>query len=287
MYLALLATLFLGASHVTSVFGDPTLTQMVSFLKQYNLDWSFPRLIDIANGVNYSALDPDVVGRVDITNTFIGAELNTEYLFGMFSTFGNDGHTSLIGVPLNQTITQLVVQGNTIFTSLIVTFDWTVEIIPVQFNVAFMFNDAGKVTQYDAVLVRSSGILPLVLPKMIPRLAEELGLPVSTDPTLLVTKKAAADICTAHEQFCPGSLAQYNSTEACLDFITNRIPFGDIWQAGQNTGICRYLHTAMLSRRPAVHCPHIGPTGGDMCAETSYPDVVLGDPFKEKACPVV
>ncbi|KAJ6460136.1 hypothetical protein C8R47DRAFT_1161294 [Mycena vitilis] len=240
---------------------------MVSFLKQYNVDWSFPRVIEIANAVNYSALDPDVVGRVDITNTFVGAELNTEYLFGMFSSFGNDGHTSLIGVPLNQTITQLVIQGNTIFTSLIVTFNWTVEIIPVQFNVAFMFNDAGKVTQYDAVLVRSSGILPLVLPKMIPRLAEELSLPLSTDPTLLVTKKAAVDICAAHEQFCTGSLAQYNSTNACLDFITYRIPFGDIWQAGQNTGICRYLHTAMLSRRPAVHCPHIGPTGGDMCAD--------------------
>ncbi|KAJ7109600.1 hypothetical protein C8R43DRAFT_904871, partial [Mycena crocata] len=191
------------------------------------------------------------------------------YLFGMFSSFGNSTHTSLIGVPLNQTISQLVVQGNTIFTSLIVTFNWTVEIIPVQFNVAFMFNDAGKVIQYDAVLVRSSWILPLVLPKMVPRLAEELGLPVSTDPTFLATKRAAIDICTGHEQFCTGALVQYNSTEACLDFIMNQIPFGDVWQGGQNTGICRYLHAAMLSRRPAVHCSHIGPTGGDMCTEKS------------------
>jgi hypothetical protein len=191
----------------------------------------------------------------------------------MFSSFGNDSHTSLIGVPLNQTISlvnfwsimninltigyrQLVVQGNTIFTSLIVTFNWTVEIIPVQFNVAFsmtryfppkalsrltsgiVFNDAGKVIEYDAVLVRSNWILPLVLPKMVPRLAEELGLPVSTDPLFLATKRAAIDICSAHDQFCTTpDLTQYNSTNACLDFIMNQVPFGDIWQAGQNTGI--------------------------------------------------
>ncbi|KAF8185580.1 hypothetical protein K438DRAFT_1424817, partial [Mycena galopus ATCC 62051] len=204
------------------------------------------------------------------------------YLFGMFSSFGNDSHTSLIGVPLNQTISQLVVQGNTVFTSLVVTFNWTVEIIPVQFNVAFsewnsivqcavslslVFNDAGKIIQYDAVLVRSNWILPLVLPKMVPRLAKELGLPVSTDPIFLATKRAAIDICAGHEQFCTGALVQYNSSDACFDFIMNQVPFGDIWQAGQNTGtLCRF-HFNLLSRRPAVHCPHIGPTGGDMCTE--------------------
>ncbi|KAJ7500100.1 hypothetical protein FB451DRAFT_1207483 [Mycena latifolia] len=282
-YLAVLFALFaVTSTGVTRVWADPTLAQMMGFLKQYSTDWSFPRVVDIANTVNYSALDPNVVGRVDITNTFVGAELNTEYLFGMFSSFGNDLHTSLIGVPLNQTISQLVVQGNTVFTSLIVTFNWTVEIIPVQFNVAFMFNDDGKVIEYDAVLVRSNWILPLVLPKMVPLLAEELGLPVSTDPTFLAMKRAATDICAGHEQFCTRDLAQYNSTDACLDFIMTQIPFGDIWQAGQNTGICRYLHAAMLSRRPAVHCPHIGPSGGDMCTEKSYFDVVLDDGFSQK-----
>ena len=29
--------------------------------------------------------------------------------------------------------------------------------------------------------------------------------------------------------------------------------------------VCRHLHVPMLPLRPSVHCPHIGPTGGDMC----------------------
>ncbi|KAJ6478540.1 hypothetical protein C8R47DRAFT_1138738 [Mycena vitilis] len=279
---SIFGALVVACTSILSVDAEPTLAQMMSFLKQYNTDWSFPRVVDIANTVNYSALDPNVVGRVDITNTFVGAELNTEYLFGMFSAFGSDTHTSLIGVPLNQTISQLVVQGNTVFTSLIVTFNWTVEIIPVQFNVAFMFNDEGKVIEYDAVLVRSNWILPLVLPKMVPLLAQELGLPASTDPTLLATTRAAIDICAAHEQYCVGDLVQYNSTDTCMDFIMKQVPFGDIWQAGQNTGICRYLHAAMVPRRPTVHCAHIGPTGGDMCTEKSYFDVVLNDGFSQQ-----
>ncbi|KAJ7906802.1 hypothetical protein B0H13DRAFT_2333150 [Mycena leptocephala] len=287
-----------AVANIIGVSGDPTLPQMMSFLKQYNTDWSFPRVIDIANTVNYSALDPNVVGRVDITNTFVGAELNTEASPTFRQQFKSDLAATVFirnvlllrqrfPHKLNRCSSQpnhiLVVQGNTIFTSLIVTFNWTVEIIPVQFNVAFMFNDAGKVIEYDAVLVRSNWILPLVLPKMVPRLAEELGLPVSTDPLFLATKRAAIDICSAHDQFCTTpDLTQYNSTNACLDFIMNQVPFGDIWQAGQNTGICRYLHAAMVSRRPSVHCPHIGPTGGDMCTEKSYFDVVLNDGFSQK-----
>jgi len=262
-----------------NALATPTLTQMMGFLHQYNLDWSFPRVTEIAKTVNYSALDANVVGRVDITNTFVGAELNTEYLFGMFSNFGQSANTSLIGVPLNQTIAELVVQGNTLSASLIVMFNWTVDIIPVQFNVFFMFNDEGKVTQYDSQLVRSSWLFPTLLPKLAPKLAKELDVPVSTDPLTLATMRGAFDICAAHDQFCLGTNRQYNSTAACMDFITNEVPFGDIWQAGQNTGICRYLHKAMVEFRPQVHCPHIGPTGGDMCVNTNYSELVTGNPF--------
>ncbi|KAF5346613.1 hypothetical protein D9757_014947 [Collybiopsis confluens] len=263
---------------------------MMSFLVQYNKDWSFPRVIDIAKEIEYSALDPNVIGRVD------SSELNTEYLFGMFSTFGQSQNTSLIGVPLNQTIVELIIQGNSMSVSLIVMFNWTVEIIPVQFNAMFsmtisqnlwklklrrckVFNDVGKITQYDAQLVRSSWIFPLILPKLAPILAKELHMPDTTDPAILVTARAAYDICSAHAQYCTGTLRQYRSTESCMDFITNDIQFGDIYQAGQNTGICRYLHSAMLAERPQVHCPHIGPSGGDMCYNRPYSDEVLGKPF--------
>ncbi|KAL9710660.1 hypothetical protein Ac2012v2_006198 [Leucoagaricus gongylophorus] len=257
---------FLIAGHLSAA--APTVNQMLGFLKNYNIDWSYPRLVDIASGVDYSALDPNVVGRVDITNTFVGSELNTEESLG-----------SPLCVPLNQTVTELVIQGNTLSTSLIVQFNWTVAIIPLQFNVFFQFNDEGKVTQYDAQLVRSSWAFQTVLPLLVPRIASELGLPNSTDPTVIIATKAAKDICTTHEEYCIGANLQYNSTQECIDFIMNRVPFGDIWQAGQDTGICRYLHHAMVPRRPGVHCPHIGPSGGDMCIPRDYVQVTTENPF--------
>ncbi|TDL18472.1 hypothetical protein BD410DRAFT_793173 [Rickenella mellea] len=259
----------------------PTLVQILGTMKQFQKDWTFPRVTEIGASINYTLFDPDVIGRVDITNTFYGNELNTEYLFGAFSSFGTSKTTSLIGVPLNSTISELVIQGDTVSLSLIAMFNWTVKIVPVQVNFFFKFDDEGKVTQYDAQLVHSSWLFQTVLPGFIPILAKELGLPVTTNPFILVAKRAAMDICAEHDQFCTGENLQYKSTEECMNFIETAIPFGDYWQAGQNSGICRYLHKAMVSRRPSVHCPHIGPSGGDMCIDRDYEETVTKNPFKK------
>lgn len=100
----------------------------------------------------------------------------------------------------------------------------------------------GKVVQYDAQLVHSSWAFATVLPKLVPIIAQELGETNNTNlnATALIGKKAAIDICSAHEQYCTGSNQQYNSTDECMEFIQN-IPFGDIWQAGQNTGARSFL----------------------------------------------
>ncbi|KAJ7788560.1 hypothetical protein B0H13DRAFT_2395015 [Mycena leptocephala] len=63
--------------------------------------------------------------------------------------------------------------------------------------------------------------------------------------------------------------------------MLDKIPLGEIWQAGQNTAICRYVHTPMLPYRPAVHCPHVGPTGGDMCFDHTYESMVVDNPFPQ------
>lgn len=97
----------------------------------------------------------------------------------------------------------------------------------------------GKVTQYDTQLVHSSFLFATVIPPLVPLIASELNLPLPTtqaETTALITKRAAIDICTAHEQFCLGDLQQYNSTADCLNFIENEIPFGEVWQSGQDTG---------------------------------------------------
>jgi hypothetical protein len=41
------------------------------------------------------------------------------------------------------------------------------------------------------------------------------------------------------------------------------------------------MHKNMVQFRPQVHCPHIGPTGGDMCIARDYLDIVMGYPFSE------
>ncbi|OMP85538.1 hypothetical protein BK809_0004209 [Diplodia seriata] len=36
---------------------------------------------------------------------------------------------------------------------------------------------------------------------------------------------------------------------------------------GLDTLLCRMVHGPMVALRPAVHCPHVGPSGGDMCTD--------------------
>ena len=51
------------------------------------------------NSFKSSLLAEDVQGRVDITRTFDGRELNTEYLFGLFANLATSAGFSLLGVP--------------------------------------------------------------------------------------------------------------------------------------------------------------------------------------------
>ncbi|KAJ7461960.1 hypothetical protein FB451DRAFT_476131 [Mycena latifolia] len=271
--------LFFLCSLVCLVSAAPTVVQMMDWLFQLQKDWTYPRLLDVAKSIEYSGFSSDIVGRIDITGTFIGSELNTEYVFGSLADFGTATNTSLIGVPVNISIAELLVQGNDMSVSMIADFNWTVAILPVQWNLLLMFNDEGQVSQYDTQLVRSSWLFPILLPKLVPRLAAELDMPLDTDPMVLVSMRAAYDICSKHETYCVGELQQYNTTADCMDFIANQIPFGDIWQGSQNTGICRYWHKAMVLLSPAVHCPHIGPSGGGVCIDRDYVQVVTEQVF--------
>lgn len=61
-------------------------------------------------------LADNVQGRVDITRTFDGRELNTEYLFGLFAnlaTSTNDSNAfSLLGIPMSYEITHFAASQN-------------------------------------------------------------------------------------------------------------------------------------------------------------------------------
>ena len=66
-----------------------------------------------AQSINSSLLAPDVQGRVDITRTFSGQELNTEYLFGLFANLATSSDQfSLLGVPVAYEITHFAASQN-------------------------------------------------------------------------------------------------------------------------------------------------------------------------------
>ncbi|KAJ7597536.1 hypothetical protein C8J56DRAFT_1159419 [Mycena floridula] len=250
----------------TYAIASPSLQQMLGFLTQFNHDFSYPQIIETAQTVNYTGFADDIVGRFDITGTFVGRELNTEYIFGIFSGLatGANVSTPLIGTPLSEEskVTGLVVNDNVVVVTSIRNFNWTVAVVPVRFDFKFMFNDDGLVTQYDGGIFRSGVVFADIWPKLAPHLIAELDLPDNTSVQVALQTRAARDICSQHEKFCLGPDVQYESTAACLDFVLNKISMGEVWAGGQNSAFCRYLHTPMLPFRPSVRCPHIGPTGG-------------------------
>lgn len=87
-------------------------------------------------------------------------------------------------------------------------------------------------------MVRGSFAFSYIIPKLIPRIAAELGEdPATADPVALITKRAAIDICTAHEMYCVGENKQYEGMEECMHFIMYERPFGEVWQSGLDTGV--------------------------------------------------
>ncbi len=72
-------------------------------------------------------------------------------------------------------------------------------------------------------------------------------------------------VCVVAQTFCNGTLQQYASVAACIQFLTTQIPYGSFDGADQGNVACRIIHTNFVPLLPSVHCPHVGPTGGAAC----------------------
>jgi len=112
----------------------------------------WPADVEEAKSINSSLLAENVKGRIDITRTFEGRELNTEYLFGLFAQSAeHPNDISLIGVPIsyeivhfaaNQYITSAAVRLQFNFTSLGL-------MVPVEIDSWNTYNEKGEITQFD------------------------------------------------------------------------------------------------------------------------------------------
>jgi len=110
------------------------------------------------------------------------------------------------------------------------------------------FNNDSLIVLYDLVILR---------------LGQASPVPPAADPFVI------DNICVVAGNYCTGVLQQYTSYAECVTYLSN-INFGSFDNLSSNTTCCRTLHSALVPLRPAIHCPHIGPTGGNACIDTPY-----------------
>ncbi|KAF2800302.1 hypothetical protein K505DRAFT_264204 [Melanomma pulvis-pyrius CBS 109.77] len=234
--------------------------ELLSLQHQFWNKFKYPNNIKEAESINSTVFSEDVQGRVSDTRNFVGRELNTEYIFGLFTPSDS---ASIIGRPGDYEIVQFVANKNIAVASTTVQFifpSFNNISLPVRIDTWLTWNAAREISQYD-VTFRWFGYL---LKTLI------LGLnpddPVKSQTAAV--NSMAASICATHTTYCNGTNTQYESQDECYNFLTQDIRVGQSFELGMNTLLCRNVHEIMIKYRPDVHCSHIGKTGGGMCDDS-------------------
>ncbi|KAL8716204.1 MAG: hypothetical protein Q9220_000109 [cf. Caloplaca sp. 1 TL-2023] len=257
-----------------------TFTELLNLNKKFLDSFVYPANTAVAKSINSTLLSEDVQGRVDITRTFDGRELNTEYLFGLFANLAaaTDGGVSLLGVPLSYEVLHFAASQNIASALTRFQFNFTALnlVLPLQIETWNTYNAQGQITQYDATFKYWQWTVDY----LIQAAAKQFRTPTPDATVKLLSGAIAKSICGTSQKYCNGTNVQYQSAEQCLGFLTQKVRFGQAYELGKNTLLCRMVHQNMVPFRPDVHCPHIGPTGGGYCDdEESYLETVNGNYF--------
>lgn len=79
------------------------------------------------------------------------------------------------------------------------------------------------------------------------------------------------ELCTAVIGACTGANAQFTDMADCVSWCNGaRIPTGTAGEMSGNTLECRIYHAGVARTMPAVHCPHAGATGGEVCGTINF-----------------
>lgn len=136
-----------------------------------------------------------IQGRVSDTRTFVGRELNTEYIFGLFMPSES---LSIIGHPHDYEIIQFAAVRNIAAATTRVNFTFPAfnnVSLPVVISSWMTWNAAREMTQYDVVF------------KWFGNLFQTLILSLGGSPeeaSMKAVDKIAASICNSHEKYCDG-----------------------------------------------------------------------------------
>jgi len=105
-----------------------------------------------------------------------------------------------------------------------------------------------------------------------------------TDPVALARHRAT--LCNVVQAQCTGVNQQYDSVEACLEYVSH-LPYGGFYSNDQNTTSCRVLHLSLQRISPLSaerHCPHSGPDGGEKCVPHGADFYLSDDVVQYSAC---
>ncbi|KAH6986682.1 hypothetical protein EDB80DRAFT_818270 [Ilyonectria destructans] len=207
----------------------------------------YPANLKQAKTINSTFFAENVQGRVDITRNFLGRELNTEYLFDLFT---DPNSVSLLNLPVSYEITEFTANNYIAAATTVVMFNSSLfeMVVPVTIDTFIAWNKRREILQYDTTF-------------------RKLDAPSRAEAITTLAHTLATGICQMHDKYCTGASKQYGDNAERMNFLTGSIRFGQDYELGRNTLLCRSVYQQMVLYRPEVHCPHIGPAGGGMCVD--------------------
>ncbi|CAF9912586.1 MAG: hypothetical protein HETSPECPRED_000980 [Heterodermia speciosa] len=238
---------------------DFTFDELYSLQKQFLDHFISPANVQEAKAINSTLLAEDCLGRVDITRTFSGRELNTEYLFGLFANLAaTPDSLSLLGVPISYEILHFAANQNIasaatksvflflLFQNLVhvppgiktdpvaalyrFMFNFTALnlVLPIRIDTWNSFNAQKQISQYDATFVWWDWAFATLLEAAVP----VLGVNSTAQVVQALTGALAKSICSTATTYCKGTDAQYGSTQECEGYLTKEIRFGAPYELG-------------------------------------------------------
>ncbi|KAL0259316.1 hypothetical protein SLS55_005052 [Diplodia seriata] len=246
----------------------------------YNLT-VYPNFLPIiANGsaaIPPGLFNPNATGRITPLGNFTGFEDSIEYFFALAPTpQGTSGKAIYAAEVVEFTSGCPSVAASVVYLKIGQVDPTTGGLIngtssgttTTAKQVAFWnFDDDGQVLRYDAWLPnlqRWNSIL--------------LGANFDDPPAQDAFRRT---LCPAVQQRCSGPNRQYDSEEDCVADLAAK-PFGNYDEAWGDNIACRTIHVILAQIRPEIHCPHVGPNGGDgpdnyKCVDIDYSTEYFAD----------
>ncbi|KAL1640664.1 hypothetical protein SLS58_006678 [Diplodia intermedia] len=243
----------------------------------YNLT-VYPNFLPIiANGsaaVPPGLFDQNATGRITPLGNFTGFEDSIEYFFALAPTpQGASGRAIYAAEVVEFTSGCPEVAASVVYLKIgqvdpvsggLINGSGTTTAKQVAF---WNFDDDGQVLRYDAWLPnlqRWNSIL--------------LGADFDDPPAQDAFRQT---LCPAVQQRCTGPNQQYDSVKDCAADLAAK-PFGNYDEAWGDNIACRTIHVILTQVRPEIHCPHVGPDGGNgpdnyKCVDIDYSTEYFAD----------